>query len=190
MRQPTEHHLEHANGDLHVLPEAPRDKQHLRPDGSLIETGIDGVEYHAVKGHFDHRGSLVEIVNLSHPFWREPVVHCELVTTRPGRIKGWGMHKRSVDRYFVAQGRLRVVLFDGRAESPTFERFAQFHFIDESPGMLRIPPGVWHASQNWGERDALMLNFPTRPYDYANPDKYRIDPHDGTIPFDWTLRDG
>jgi cellulose synthase/poly-beta-1,6-N-acetylglucosamine synthase-like glycosyltransferase len=24
----------------------------------------------------------------------------------------------------------------------------------------------------------------------ANPDKYRIDPHGGTIPFDWTVRDG
>ena len=33
------------------------------------------------------------------------------------------------------------------------------------------------------------MNFPTRPYDRTNPDKYRIDPASGEIPFDFTLRD-
>ena len=33
------------------------------------------------------------------------------------------------------------------------------------------------------------MNFPTRPYDHAEPDKYRIDPHSGLIPFDFTLPD-
>ena len=32
-------------------------------------------------------------------------------------------------------------------------------------------------------------DFPTRPYDRDNPDKYRIDPWSGEIPFDWTLKD-
>jgi len=54
---------------------------------------------------------------------------------------------------------------------------------------VRIPPGVWHADQNTGDIDAVILNFPTRPYDPADPDKHRIDPHSGEIPFDWTLRD-
>jgi dTDP-4-dehydrorhamnose 3,5-epimerase-like enzyme len=56
--------------------------------------------------------------------------------------------------------------------------------------MLRIPTGVWHANQNWGDTDALFINFPTEPHSYESPDKYRIDPHDGTIPFDWSLPDG
>ena len=47
-----------------------------------------------------------------------------------------------------------------------------------------------HADQNIGDREARLLNFPTRPYDRADPDKYRIDPHSGAIPFDWELRDG
>jgi dTDP-4-dehydrorhamnose 3,5-epimerase len=48
---------------------------------------------------------------------------------------------------------------------------------------------VWHADQNWGERDAMVVNFPTRVFDRANPDKRRIDPLSGEIPFDWDLRD-
>ena len=34
------------------------------------------------------------------------------------------------------------------------------------------------------------MNFPTEPYDRETPDKYRIDPHSGEIPFDWSLPDG
>ena len=49
---------------------------------------------------------------------------------------------------------------------------------------------MWHADQTIGDRDALIVNFPTRPYDRAEPDKYRIDPHSGEIDFDWTLSDG
>jgi dTDP-4-dehydrorhamnose 3,5-epimerase len=35
-----------------------------------------------------------------------------------------------------------------------------------------------------------VINLPTRPFDRANPDKYRVDPHSGAIPFDFGLRDG
>jgi hypothetical protein len=35
---------------------------------------------------------------------------------------------------------------------------------------------VWHADQNTGETDVFILNFPTRAFDPAHPDKYRIDP--------------
>jgi dTDP-4-dehydrorhamnose 3,5-epimerase len=69
-------------------------------------------------------------------------------------------------------------------------RLNQIHFADESPVVLRIPPGVWHADQNTGTTEAIVVNFPTRPYDRAEPDEYRTDPHEGEIPFDFTLRDG
>ncbi len=158
--------------------------------GRRIDVGIGDVELVRLTAHEDHRGSLLEVYNPEHEFWREPVVYSYRVTIRPGRIKGWGMHRFQADRYLVAGSRLRVVLYDGRTESPTYERFAEFHFTEASPGLLRIPPGVWHADQNWGDVDAVIVNFPTRPYDRANPDKYRIDPHSGEIPFDWSLSDG
>jgi len=109
---------------------------------------------------------------------------------RPGRIKGWGMHKLQTDRYAILCGSVRVVLFDGRPGSATHGEFEEHQLSAEAPGLLAIPPGVWHADQNWGEADALIVNFPTRPYDRDAPDKYRIDPHSGEIPFDWSLRDG
>jgi dTDP-4-dehydrorhamnose 3,5-epimerase len=140
--------------------------------------------------HVDHRGSLTEVVDFDDPSWEEPVVYSYCFTIRPGRIKGWGMHRRQADRYFLAQGSVRIVLFDGRVASPTYGRFAEFHFSDAARGRLLILPGVWHADQNWGETEAVMLNFPTRPFDHRRPDKHRIDPASGAIPFDFALPDG
>jgi dTDP-4-dehydrorhamnose 3,5-epimerase len=108
---------------------------------------------------------------------------------RPGRIKGWGLHKLQSDRYLTLSGRLRVVLYDGRVDSSTHGCFSEFQFTDETPGLLLIPRGVWHADQNTGDRDAVLVNFPTRAYDHEHPDKYRIDLASGEIPFDWTLKD-
>jgi dTDP-4-dehydrorhamnose 3,5-epimerase len=167
---------------MDVDPSGTRD----RPAGEAIE----GVQAARLEPHVDHRGSLFEIVNFEHAFWQEPVVYAYAITIRPGRIKGWGMHKLQTDRYLIVNGSVRVVLFDGRTESATHGLFDVRQLTGEAPSLLAIPPGVWHADQNWGEGDALIVNFPTRPYDRAAPDKYRLDPQSNEIPFDWSLPDG
>jgi dTDP-4-dehydrorhamnose 3,5-epimerase len=172
-----------------ILPEGVRDGPTVDGDGRPI-TRLDGVVFARTVVHGDHRGSLMEMINLASPFWDEPIVHAYLVTIAPGRIKGWGMHRHQADRYATVSGRLRVVLYDGRVDSPTFGAFAEFHFLDEAPGLLRIPPGVWHADQNVGDTPCRLINFPTRSFDRDAPDKYRIDPSSNEIPFDFTLRDG
>ena len=175
---------------LDVLPDAPRDEPTVDESGRRIDPGIEGVVLERLTAHHDHRGALAELIDPRKPFWSEPIVYAYAFTVRPGRIKGWGMHRLQADRYAILSGSLRVVLHDGRVGSPSHGRFAEFHFTDEAPGLLRIPPGVWHADQNWGETDARVVNFPTRAYDHAAPDKHRIDPHSGEIAFDFTLRDG
>ena len=164
-----------------VLPPALRDAP---------ATLIEGVELVRVTPYVDHRGALTEVVNFDCPFWREDVVYAYCFTIRPGRIKGWGMHRLQTDRYFLVRGSVRTVLYDGRSDSPSFGAFEVHSLTGAASGLLRIPPGVWHASQNWGEDEAAILNFPTRAYDREEPDKYRIDPHSGEIPFDWSLPDG
>jgi dTDP-4-dehydrorhamnose 3,5-epimerase len=156
--------------------------------GVRVDLEIEGVELMRLPPQADDRGSLIEVFNPDTEFWREPVIYSYCLTIRP--IKGWGMHRVQTDRYAVLAGRVRVVLYDGRTDSPSYERFAKFHFTEANPGLLRIPTGVWHADQNWGDTDALIVNFPTHPYDRESPDKYRIDPHSGDIQFDWSLRDG
>jgi dTDP-4-dehydrorhamnose 3,5-epimerase len=166
---------------MRVDPDGAKD----RPDSRSLE----GVELVRLTLSADHRGSLCEIVNGDWPFWREPVVCSYASTVRPGRIKGWSMHREQTDRHFVGAGSLRIVLYDGRTDSPSFRTFQEVPFTPQTPGLLRVPPGIWSACQNWGEEDALIVNFPTLPYDRASPDKYRVSPRSGEIPFDFDLFD-
>ncbi len=174
-----------------IVPEAMRDRPTVDAEGRRLDVTIEGVMLRRLGPiQVDHRGSLLEVVDTRDAFWTDPIVYAYRFSVLPGRIKGWGMHELQTDRYLLASGRLRVVLYDGRRDSPTFEVVNQIHFADEAPGLLAIPPGVWHADQNTGDREAAVINFPTRVYDRREPDKYRLDPHGDAIPFDFTLQDG
>jgi dTDP-4-dehydrorhamnose 3,5-epimerase len=168
---------------------AVKDRPTVDAKGELLAPAMEGVLVRRLGGIHDDRGGLTPIIDPADPFWSEPVVHCYLIRIRPGRIKGWGLHERQADRDCVTTGSVRSVLFDARPHSPTRGEFAVFFFTPQTPGLLRIPPGVWHAHQNWGSDEALILNFPTARFDPQHPDKQRIDPHSGVIPFDWSLRD-
>ena len=157
-------------GPADISPRGEKDEQTVDTSGRKLASRIEGVEVERVTGHVDGRGSLPPFMS-SPSFWREPVVYAYAVLIHPGRIKGWGMHRRQADRYFVPPGRLRVVLHDGRVESPTFGAFHEVWFSEASGGLVRIPPGVWHADQNWGEHDVWLVNFPTEPYDHDHPDR-------------------
>jgi dTDP-4-dehydrorhamnose 3,5-epimerase len=178
-----------THGPGEITPVTSADEPTVDTDGRRREVGIAGVRLEMLGPlQADHRGSLLEVIDVRDPFWREPIVYAYRISIRPGRIKGWGMHRLQSDRYLTMSGRLRVVLYDGRVQSPTYERYAEFQFTDETPGLLLIPPGVWHADQNTGDADAVIVNFPTRAYDPERPDKYRIDVAGGQIPFDWSLK--
>ncbi len=40
--------------------------------------------------------------------------------------------------------------------------------------LVFIPRLVLHAVQNIGTTEAIFINVPTRPYNHANPDEYRV----------------
>jgi len=168
-----------------------KDAPTVDASGRRLDITIAGVEHVRLgPAHVDHRGSLLGVIDTREPFWREPIVYAYRFTILPGRIKGWGMHDHQADRYLIVAGRIRVVLYDGRETSTTYGQINQVHFADEALGLLSIPPGVWHADQNTGATEAVVVNFPTKPYNREDPDKRRLDPHGDEIPFDFALLDG
>jgi dTDP-4-dehydrorhamnose 3,5-epimerase len=61
---------------------------------------------------------------------------------------------------------------------------------DLEPLLLVIPPGVAHGMKGIGVEPGYLVNCPSEPYVYDNPDEYRIEPHSGEIPYDWAHKDG
>ena len=61
---------------------------------------------------------------------------------------------------------------------------------EKNPLLIRIPVGVAHGMKAIGTEPAYMLNTPDRPYAYQDPDEFRLPPHGGPIPYDWSRKDG
>jgi dTDP-4-dehydrorhamnose 3,5-epimerase len=61
----------------------------------------------------------------------------------------------------------------------------ELHAGDARPFLVVIPPGVWHGLQNLGSQEALVLNMPTNPYNYEDPDHYRLPYDTPEIPYSW-----
>jgi dTDP-4-dehydrorhamnose 3,5-epimerase len=168
-----------------MLSGAKKDSQLITESWQKVEERIDGVVVREVLHVPRDHGIITEMYR---PPWDPtglPVVHAYQSRLYPGAIGAWSCHARTVDRLFVNQGNLKVVLYDGREGSPTTGRINEFYVGDARPALVVIPIGVWHGLQNLGDSDALVVNFPSHAYDYADPDHYRLPSDTAEIPYTW-----
>lgn len=105
------------------------------------------------------------------------------VVLEPGAISAWHAHGETLDRLFVTSGLVRIVLFDGREDSPTFGQINEFRFGTVRPALVVVPPRVWHGIQNVAGSASAVLNLVDRAYDYENPDHWRVPADSPAIPF-------
>lgn len=150
---------------------------------------IDGVSLKKLRLIPDERGRLMEIVRADDDdFTKFGQVY--MTTCYPGVVKGWHYHKLQTDYMTAISGMLKIVLYDGREGSPTFGEVNEFFVGNHNPSRLTIPPGVCHGFKCIGTEEAIVVNTVTEPYNYDDPDEFRIDPHGNDIPYDWERKDG
>jgi len=164
--------------------EGRKDGATVTPSGERLEKLIDGVKLRYATTHFDERGELCEIYDPAWGITTEPLVYVYTAIVRPGRVKGWVYHKEQRDRMFILSGFLKIVLYDFREGSLTRGMVNEIHLSERNRGLVVIPPNVAHAVQNTGTIDGVFINMPDRPYNHANPDKYRVDRKDVPYSFD------
>jgi dTDP-4-dehydrorhamnose 3,5-epimerase len=157
-----------------TLGPAVRDRQTVRPDGERISGLLHGMSVHRVRVQTDERGTLTEMLDSRWEWHPDPIVYAYFITERPGRAKGWALHKEHEDRYFPIRGEVQLATYDVRPDSPTRGQVCVLSLSERDPLIVNIPVFVWHATRTLGMTDAILANFPTQPYDHANPDKYRL----------------
>jgi dTDP-4-dehydrorhamnose 3,5-epimerase len=160
-----------------------RERPSVTDEGAQIQEHIDGVNIRRQPTHADERGTICEVYDVRWEFTEDDLVYVYHVTVAPGQVKGWVLHLEQNDRMFVYAGVLRVVLYDGRLESPTYDRLNVFHFGTHDRALLSIPAGVYHAVKNVGDREAAFINLPSRPYRHDDPDKQRLPLDNDVIPY-------
>jgi dTDP-4-dehydrorhamnose 3,5-epimerase len=157
--------------------------------GRIRVDAIDGVRFRLTRPVPHEDGHVIEIARVDWEIVDRPVVQVHMTTTFPGRIRAWGLHARSTDRLFVATGLVDIVCYDGRLDSPTYGCLNQFTFSDRNPGLLVVPPQVYHGWKNIGVSEAIVINMPTALYDHDRPDAidlpYESPAASEIVPFRW-----
>lgn len=154
-----------------------------------MEKLIEGVHIRNLKVIPDERGYLMEILRSDWPeFERFGQVY--ITSCYPGIIKGWHYHKKQTDNFVCIKGMAKVVLYDARAESPTFGLINEFFIGERNPVLIKIPPLVYHGFKAIGGNEAVILNVPTELYNYSDPDEYRVPFDDPSIPYNWEVKQG
>lgn len=168
-----------------MLPGARKDSQLVTKDWQKIAKVIEGVVVREVRHVPRDHGVITEMFRAEWDPTGLPVVHIYQSRLFPAAIGAWSCHATTVDRLFVNQGHLKIVLYDGREGSKTAGQVMEMHAGDARPCFVVIPSGVWHGLQNLGASDALVVNLPTNAYDYEDPDHYRLPCDSPQIPYSW-----
>lgn len=102
----------------------------------------------------------------------------------PGIIKAWHRHRLQTDFWCCLQGHIKVGVFNEDSGD------AWMMVIGERrPGVLIIPPPLWHGAATVGAGPAGLLYYVTHAYDPAAPDEDRLA-HNGVSGFPWEPRHG
>ena len=150
---------------------------------------IGGVVVKKLRVIPDERGRLMEVMRADDEFFRE-FGQVYITTAYPGVVKAWHYHERQTDHICVIKGMAKLVLYDMRKDSPTKGHINEFFCGEYNPVLVRVPPLVAHGFKCISETEVIVMNIPDKPYNYENPDEFRIHPHENDIPYDWARKDG
>lgn len=150
---------------------------------------IKGVQLKALRVIPDERGRLMEILRADDPMF-ERFGQVYMTTTYPGVIKGWHYHKKQDDNITAIKGMLKLVLYDDREGSATRGEVNEIFCGEHNPKLVHVPQGVLHGWKCIGQEEALVINCVTEPYDYENPDEFRLPFDSDEVPYDWDIQMG
>lgn len=146
---------------------------------------IDGVHIKKLITHLTGDGYFREIVR-DEDALLEHFGQSSFSLAHPGFIKAFHFHKEQDDLWYIVSGQVRTVLYDTRAESPTYKQTQVIIMGEDDPKVVLIPKGVAHGYQVLGNKDAVLMYHTTKHY---NPeDELRIAYNDPEVNFDWSIK--
>ncbi|HPB30799.1 MAG TPA: dTDP-4-dehydrorhamnose 3,5-epimerase family protein [Candidatus Sumerlaeota bacterium] len=151
---------------------------------------ISGVRVKHLRVLPDERGRLMEILRSDDSEHFEKFGQAYMTTAYPGAVKAWHYHKIQRDNFACVHGMMKIVLYDGREDSPTKGMINEFFAGIHNPVLISVPPLVLHGFKCVSEQEAIVVNLPTEVYIYDQPDEFRMPAHCPDIPYDWSRKDG
>ncbi len=146
---------------------------------------INGVVIKELKIIPDERGKIMHMLREDDDvFERFGEIYFSVVY--PGAIKGWHLHKKMTLNYAAVSGMIKLVLYDGRKDSPTFNQIQEIFMGEDNYVLVKIPAGITNGFKGMGTKPAIIANCATLAHDPQ--EIIRIDPFKNDIPYNWELK--
>lgn len=150
--------------------------------GEPVASGIAGVLRIPLASFPDERGAVFRMLRADDPHFAG-FGEVYFSSVRAGVVKAWKRHHSLTASYACMHGLVRMVLYDGRPESPTEGALDEVLLGPDRYQLLVVPPGVWNGFQGIGEPESVVANCASEPYDPAEFD--RVAPDAPQVPYRW-----
>jgi dTDP-4-dehydrorhamnose 3,5-epimerase len=146
---------------------------------------IEGVQIIPLNRIPDERGTIMHMLRSTDPhFTRFGEIYFS--TVYKGVVKGWHWHTEMSLHYACVFGRVKLVIFDERLDSPTKGELLEIFLGPDNYSLVIIPPEVWNGFKGMSDPYAIIANCCTHSHDPAR--SRRLDPFNNHIPYDWAVR--
>ena len=143
---------------------------------------IEGVFINPLKKICDERGMILHMLRSNEPHF-EKFGEIYFSIAYPGVVKGWHEHTKQVQFYAVVQGMIKLVLYDNRKTSQTYQKLCEIFTGEDNYQLIRIPSGVINGYKVIGTKSALVANCATLPHEPN--EMIRYEPHGDKVSYKW-----
>lgn len=147
---------------------------------------IEGVKVIPLKRIPDERGTIMHMLRRDDPHFIE-FGEIYFSTIYRGVIKGWHRHRDMTLNYACVFGRIKLVIYDDREDSPTRGAIMEQFLGPDHYALVQIPPGLWNGFKGMSDPHAIIANCCTHAHDPTANRSDRLDPHNNDIPYDWAV---
>lgn len=102
---------------------------------------------------------------------------------KQGIVKAWKRHRQMTQNFAVPVGRIKLVVFDDRADSPTRGVVNELITGADEYCLIRIPAQLWYGFKGLGDDESMMANCATLPHDPLEVDL--VEPESFWFSYRW-----
>lgn len=146
---------------------------------------IHGVQVIPKRRIPDERGTIFHMMRRDDPCFKE-FGEIYFSTVYRDVVKGWHRHRDMTLNYVCIHGRIKLVIYDDRPNSPTRGELMEVFLGPDHYALVVIPPEVWNGFKGMTDQ-AIVANCCTHTHDMGRSD--RLDPYNNSIPYSWARRD-
>ena len=144
---------------------------------------INGVIIVRLNQIVDSKGSVLHMIKLSSPEFKN-FGECYFSEINYNSIKGWKLHSKQTQNISVPSGTIKMVLYDYRKESPSFNNLIEINLgRPHNYFRITIPPGVIYGFKCLSSPNALLVNCTDIEHDPYESTTFSLN--DKKVPFFW-----